>query len=259
MDFGFEQCRSNVTLPARFTEYLHELKDGGFVPNVIYDIGSCVCHFADVARKVWPEARICLFDALPEVERYYVESGYTEYHIGVLTDVDGRELEFYKSDVHPTGSSYYREIGCPGSHVYFNENNCVKCVGSTLDTVVAQRGFPPPDLIKIDVQGCETDIIRGGSRTINAASMLIVEMQHKQYNDGAPLVHETFPLIESLGFRCVAPRFCSNPCDADYAFVRVAPDVQVSQQSAAVAEPSTGDKDDGVSTGPAIRDAHDGV
>jgi hypothetical protein len=50
---------------------------------------------------------------------------------------------------------------------------------------------------------------------------LIVEMQHVDYNLGAPKVHETLPYIESLGFKCVAPRFCGNTnVDADYGFTK---------------------------------------
>jgi hypothetical protein len=37
--------------------------------------------------------------------------------------------------------------------------------------------------------------------------------------EGAPLVGETLPFIESLGFKCVAPRFSDNGSDADYGFI----------------------------------------
>ena len=46
----------------------------------------------------------------------------------------------------------------------------------------------------------------------------IVEMQKVQYNESAPLVTETLPYIESLGFNCVAPLFSDNGPDGDYCF-----------------------------------------
>ncbi len=217
---GYEHARRAVTLVPEHRRYLEKLKAEGFEPRVIYDIGSCVCHFADVARELWPHATIVLFDALPRVEKYYVEAGYEHYHIGVLTDADGRRVRFYASDVHPGGSSYYREVGSPVSDTCFREEDGLDTQGMTLDSVVRDRGFPPPDLVKIDVQGCEQDVMRGGLSALRNASVLIVEMQHTRYNEGAPLVTETLPFIQSLGFECVAARFAENPCDADYAFRR---------------------------------------
>lgn len=90
-----------------------------------------------------------------------------------------------------------------------------------LDTVVKDRGFPPPDLVKIDVQGSERDVIEGGVGALSHAKHLVVEMQHEEYNKGAPTVVETLPFIESLGWKCVAPLFCKNQGpDGDYGFVR---------------------------------------
>lgn len=93
----------------------------------------------------------------------------------------------------------------------------------TLDSVAAERGFPPPDLVKIDVQGSERDVLSGARRTLAAApcARLIVEMQHVRYNEGAPMVTETLSFIESLGYRCVAPLFCNNGPDGDYGFERL--------------------------------------
>jgi len=217
---GFEVARRDVKLQSEYVTYLKHLKDSGFEPKVIYDIGALVCHFADVAKELWPDAKIVLFDALEKCETYFVQSGYTDYHIGVLTDSDDKQVSFYKSDVHPGGSSYYQEVGNWLSHIHFREETAEEKTGMTLDTVVSRKSFPPPDLVKLDVQGCEKDIIQGGQKTIESAKVLLVEMQHAKYNDGAPMVTETLPFIESLGFTCVAPKFCDNPKEGDYSFFK---------------------------------------
>lgn len=218
MDF-FERVRRESYIPHGMREYLESLRDGGFRPRVVYDIGSAVMHFADMAASVWPDARIVMFDAMDEVAPHYAKHDY-DYHIGVLTDRDGRDLTYYQSYTHPCGSSYYREVGSSESHIFFKEEDGIPKTGMTLASVVRQRGFPLPDLIKIDVQGAEADIIRGAEDVVRHATHLIVEMQHTDYNLGAPKVSTTLPYIESLGFRCAVPRFTSSPVDADYAFVR---------------------------------------
>ena len=197
--------------------YLWKLKSQGFEPKVIYDIGSCVLHWTNKAKEVWPDATYVLFEAMHEAEFLY--SGY-QYHMGVLCEEDNKEVKFYKNTKQPGGNSYYREIGHPESAQLFPADRYVIETGMTLDTIVNQKGFPLPDLVKIDVQGSEKDIIQGGRTTMSKAKHMIVEMQHTNYNDGAPQVFETGPYIESLGWTCCAPKFSGNGPDADWGYVR---------------------------------------
>jgi FkbM family methyltransferase len=208
--------RSGPQLPPKHIQYLQSLKAGGFEPNVIYDIGSCVLHWTHEAQKIWPQAKIILFDAFARVQFLY--KGY-EYFIGLLGDTDGKIVKFYNNDQLPGGNSYYRETFMDGR--FFPSDAYAEMIMHRLDTVVDNMGFPYPDFVKIDVQGSEQDVIRGGERILSHASRMIVEMQHVQYNDGAPLVADVLPYIESIGWKCDANRFCEAEHDADYGFVRV--------------------------------------
>jgi len=203
------------TMPKDHVAYLKRLKEGGFEPKVIYDIGSCVLHWTKAAKELWPVATFVLFDAFAEAEFLY--KGY-DYHIGVLSDEE-KEVDFYQNEYHPGGNSYYREIGSPAN--YFPKNNSIRKRTFTLDKVVKERGFPLPDFIKIDVQGCEMDILKGGLETVKHATRLIVELQHMEYNEGAMQASESVPIIEGMGFRCVDPMFTNAGPDGDYGFLKV--------------------------------------
>ena len=206
-------------LPITHVNYLKKLKDSGFEPKVIYDVGCCVLHWTKAAKLLWPDAAYYLFDAFEPAEFLY--EGYN-YHVGVLSDEDGKVVRWHQNDVEPGGNSYYREIGCgPLSTRLFPEDGFVEKTTRTLDSVAQERGFPKPDLVKMDVQGSESDIIKGAKDTLSTTRHLIVEMQHVEYNLGAPRVHETLPFIESLGFKCVAPRFSQQEADADYGFTKI--------------------------------------
>lgn len=198
--------------------YLHSLKHNGFNPKVVYDIGACTLEWTNTAKAIWPDAKFIVFDAFTKVEELYKSSG-LQYYIGVLSDSDEKTVKFYQNDSMPTGNSYYREIGCKDN--WFPEDKYVECKTIRLDTIVHQNQFPNPDLVKIDVQGSEYDVITGGINTISNATHLIVEMQHVEYNQGAPKVDVTLPYIESLGWKCIAPLFCNNGPDGDYGFVNV--------------------------------------
>ena len=89
--------------------------------------------------------------------------------------------------------------------------------GLTLDTVVARNKFPKPDLIKMDVQGAETDILRGATKTLKGVKPLILELQKVEYNKGAPLENEAIAFVESLGFKLVG-KIQDNGPDVDYHF-----------------------------------------
>ena len=202
--------------PVTHINHLKKLKNNGFEPKVIYDIGSCVLHWTNEVEKIWPDAKIVLFDAYDKVEFLYKDY---DYYIGVLTDTDGKEIDFYQNDLMPGGNSYYREIGSPNADKIFNSTHLHKKIGYTLDTIVKGKGFPLPDLIKIDVQGAESDVITGAIETIRNCQYMIVELQSEHYNLNAPLANESIKLIDDYGFKCVDPLFCNNGPDGDYGFI----------------------------------------
>lgn len=212
----YEKMAAEFTIPQNHVDYLWRLKHSGFEPRVIYDIGSCVLGWYREAKKIWPTAEIICFEAFEPVKFLY-EQQRVRHSIGVLSDTDHKELKFYINERQITGNSYYKENQ---DHIY-PEDSFQTRIGMTLDTVVAQNGYPMPDLIKIDVQGAELDILNGGRNTIRHAERMIVELQSVDYNRGAPKVGHSLPYIESLGFQCIDPLFQNNGADGDYGFVRI--------------------------------------
>ena len=67
---------------------------------------------------------------------------------------------------------------------------------TTLDSL--QQTF---DLIKIDVQGAELDILKGGVKTIVDCDFILVELSINKYNDGAPSADEVIVFLSNLGFQ----------------------------------------------------------
>lgn len=196
-----------IDIPAKFRAYMASLD---IRPKVIYDIGGSVLHWHRNARQLWPQADVFVFEANTDVESLYQERGVEHYHMGVLTDQDFRELEFWKDPMNLGGNSYYRENTDAYEH-------CVPThmVGFTLDTVVRRNRWPMPDLIKIDVQGAELDILRGASDCLRVAQNLLIECQFTDYNQGAPKVWETLEYLEGQGFELVA-EISRTHVDGDY-------------------------------------------
>jgi FkbM family methyltransferase len=197
-------------------EHKDYLKNMDYKPKVVYDIGASTLHWTRAAKDAWPNADMVLFDAFMPAEFLYKENGY-RYGMGVLTDKDDRVLDFFVNDDHPAGNSYFRENSDVNPTAVPYRKDTV--FGLTLDTVVARNKFPKPDLIKMDVQGAETDILKGATKTLKGVKHLILELQKVEYNKGAPLENEAIAFVESLGFKLVG-KIRDNGPDADYHFKR---------------------------------------
>ena len=202
-------------IPKTHVDYLRKLKAGGFEPKVIYDIGANYLHWTHEVEELWPDAEIILFEAFDKLEFLYKDGGYT-YHIGLLSNEDGKELNFYYSDEWPGGNSYYKEY----NDTVFPSDRFITMKSSRLDTIVRTLGLPPPDLVKIDVQGAELDVFEGGIESISKATHLISSFQTSYYNLGAPLEKECVERVEKNGWKCIAPLLCNNGPNGDYGFLR---------------------------------------
>lgn len=210
-------------LPADHINYLSKIKDTGFEPKVIYDLGSCVLHWTNEAKQVWPDAKYVLFEAMDAVKFLYDETPH-QYNLGLLSSNDEEIIMFNENTEHPGGNSYYDENTdlSPRAAELFPSDKKVRKIAMSLDTVVREKGFPLPDLIKMDIQGAELDVLKGAHETLRKCDHLILEMQHKDYNLGAPKAEDIIAYLKELGFENENGMFCGSDLgvDGDYHFVR---------------------------------------
>jgi FkbM family methyltransferase len=205
-------------IPRAHKDFLQKLCRESLVsPKVIYDIGACLLHWTTAAQTVWPSASYYLLDGFVEAEPLWIASGLPFYG-GVLSDTE-KEVAFYVNPQFPGGNSYYREIGSAKSHLLFPESSKRSVTTATLDSVRLQKNWPVPDLVKMDVQGAELDIYRGAQETLKTCQYLILELQHKQYNEGAPLAYHVIHELQKDGWELLAPLFTLSEFDGDYCFI----------------------------------------
>jgi len=153
------------------------LNNSGFTPNRILDIGASVCQTADVFRQFWPTSDILLIEGNGDCETVYKSKNYN-YQIKLLGKENGT-TSFYKTKWHPlcSGNSIYKEI----NPVYEGDTLITEIRPVyKLDDVVTGTY----DLIKIDTQGSELDIIRGGIDTFSKAKVVICEVALIDINIG---------------------------------------------------------------------------
>jgi len=115
------------------------------------------------------------------------------YHIEVLSDSVKKVIFYLDPDNYTSpGNSYFAEDNTI-HHKFLAEER----ITNTLDIMYPNKSF---DLIKLDTQGSELDIIKGGQKLISRAKGLIIEENVVPYNIGAPLSKDIREYLESNGF-----------------------------------------------------------
>jgi len=179
---------------------LERLKNLGFVPATIYDIGAFQGEWTKTARKVFSTANYLLFEANSHNANVLEMKG-ERYTIAVLAAVDGEERPLYlPRDAVATGVSLYRE---QTEHYSAGLLRVEVVKTRRLDVLAAEQKLPDPDLIKLDVQGAELDVLAGAGKLLDACSAIIAETSLLSYNEGAPLMGDVVSGFAQRRFRCV--------------------------------------------------------
>jgi FkbM family methyltransferase len=224
------ECSPNTTfrigLPT-VAGLLANLRKNGFSPVTIVDVGAYVGDWSRRAAATFASARLLMIDGNPDSEVFLGiaqrEIGMrAEYSIRLLGDQTRARMDFYKER---SGSSVLEEL------TTFDKQKVQLPMG-TLDEVCLDRHLRSPILLKLDVQGFELEVLRGGRETLDASEVVILETALIRYNKGAPLFAEVISFMLDAGF--VVYDFCGQfrrqtdlaLFQTDIVFVRAASDLR---------------------------------
>lgn len=170
---------------------LESLRDAGANIETILDIGAAHGHFSGFMRTIWPNAQITAIEC-NERDRYFLDN--TNYDVRYVCLGDKAcKKDFYinPSDIAGSGSSFYKENTSAFDNSFTETKDIV-----TLDSM----NLGAFDLIKIDTQGTELDIIKGGEETIRQARFLLMELSFLPYNHGGCMIDDVLEKTRELGF-----------------------------------------------------------
>lgn len=163
----------------------------------VLDIGAFLGGWADGMAALVGDDSILSIEANPHCEASLCKKN-RRYRLCCLSDCE-RIVDFYlnPNNLTSTGESYYKE-----NTPHFSNPLVVKMRTKTLDELIGEEEF---DLIKIDVQGCEYDVIQGGNGVIRRAKVVVVETSTSDfdYNLGAKKQEDVVTAMEKLGFQAV--------------------------------------------------------
>tara|TARA_B110000196_G_scaffold305796_1_gene303763 strand:+ start:500 stop:1261 length:762 start_codon:yes stop_codon:yes gene_type:complete len=161
--------------------------------HTVYDVGAYRGGWSNFLKKTsLKNKNFYLFEANIKNEIYLEKLGF-KYFISILSDKI-KEVKFY-SKTHP-GDSYYPEQ----TNFYKKELPSKAEITSTLDEIVKKENLPKPDFIKIDTQGSEIDILKGGRETISNCALIYLECPIINYNLGSPNLSEYIDYLNSINY-----------------------------------------------------------
>jgi FkbM family methyltransferase len=166
-------------------------------PNSILDIGANIGQFYNHCKQEFPNSYYFLIEGNEHCEEN-LKGLNVDYSMSLLSS-EKKEVDFYvrKNEIKCTGNSIYRE-----KTPFFDDSEItiVKKTTKLLDDILSEMTF---DLIKIDVQGSELDIMKGGLNIIKKCKAIILEIPIVEYNLNSPNKSEIYQFMESIGFEAV--------------------------------------------------------
>ena len=154
----------------------------------VLDIGAAAGDWSGHVKEFNPDAKFTLIEPNKLHNERLKSLG--KVHNVYLSD-SVKEKVFYvcQDPFQQTGNGFYEER----SNVPFKKT-IVKT--TKLDQVVDETY----DLIKLDVQGAELEVMKGGMITIQKAKWLQIEIPLLEYNIGAPSMYSLLGNLKAIGF-----------------------------------------------------------
>jgi methyltransferase, FkbM family len=171
---------------------LRGLRERGYNPPVILDIGAAAGGWSRHALRYWPASRFYCIEALEE-RRKELEllQGSTAHYVTVLicgvADHDGK-LRMGITDSLWDSSFAYEGRSSREIEVF------------SLDTLLSQSKIEPPSFLKLDVQGYEIKILEGGKISLSRCDVILMECQFYKFCPDMRTLDKTIIYMSNLGF-----------------------------------------------------------
>lgn len=146
----------------------HSLRTG----HIFYDIGANVGFYSLLAsRYIGITGSVIAFEPLPRNIEYL----YRHIHLNKLTNV--KIIPNALSD--HSGKEFFSYTNDPSACHISSEGN-IEVIVTTLDELIKKESIPPPNIIKVDIEGAEISFLIGAADTLIVYRPLIFMAIHSQ-------------------------------------------------------------------------------
>lgn len=180
-----------------------KLKNNGYTPDIIIDIGACYGEFTDSMIDIYPNAKYYLFEANnnPDLQKYLIRSNVEVFNATLYSKED--IVDWY--EIKNEGDSLFKEL----SKDYVNVLP-IKKYTNVLRNMINCSGMKNV-FIKIACQGSEISILEGAGNILKVTDFILLQTPFfGKYNDNSQSFLEYIRFMDDLGFIPYDIRNCDN-------------------------------------------------
>jgi len=164
--------------------------------HVLFDVGANRGEWTQHALAATKEARIHCFEPLPSLFRTLLAN---QFPRRVVCNQLGLSDETGERQMDPTTTSLYDRRQNPDGNPGSSLTETVRL--STLDEYCAEHGVEQIDLLKLDVEGHELAVLRGGQKMIQEGRIKRIQFEYGPCNiDSRVLLRDLFTFFETLEY-----------------------------------------------------------
>ena len=174
-----------------------------YSPKTILDIGANDGYSVTLFRQIFPDARIVSFEPLADCFQI-VQTKIQEHPPGkafhcALGDADESSI-IHRSEFTPSSSLLPMDQIHREEFPHSARSTEEKITVRRLDGMLSELKLESPFIAKLDVQGFEDRVIRGGEQTFRKASAIVVELSAYSLYKGQATFSGVHSQLESMGF-----------------------------------------------------------
>jgi len=176
--------------------------------DVVYDAGANLGLYARYLVACLGASRVIAFEPVAENRAILARNlalGGIASRVSVLplalADEDGA-AEFQLDDLQSSSGTLSRVTGgepCVGRRMVGLGPLTAEVACRRLDSLIAEGALPPPDAMKIDVEGAEALLLAGARGLLRERRPRLVIELH-----GAEMARGVLPILDELGYACAA-------------------------------------------------------
>ena len=171
-------------------------------PRVIHDVGANVGTWTCLAKAIFPQAVVEAFEPLEAQGAAFTlrtaNLAGVRLHPLALGPREGSVTLQVTDFPDATSVLPLSEEGRRAFGVSPSETREVRM--ATLDGLIAEGVVQPPDLIKLDVQGYEIEVLKGGDQALRGARAVLCEVSFRGFYQGQAEFADV-PFLAARGFR----------------------------------------------------------
>lgn len=176
-------------------DWLSALRYQAAAPRTLLDIGAHLGGFSCAVLAAAPGCTATLVEPNPHCHAALAAMGLELHRVAASDSAGEAALNLTREWPQSTGASLYRE------NTHFFRDDVLEQVSvprARLDDLFPGRRF---DLVKIDTQGSELDVLRGGAAVLHGADHVLIEISLVNFNQGGATAEAVFAEMAALGFR----------------------------------------------------------